>query len=60
MLHQMVKVGNAVEYSIELVVVGEDMCVFENLFKITFYDFCNVNGEDYLKCNPCNLNHCIT
>ena len=32
MLHQMVKVGNAVEYSIELVVVGEDMLVLENLF----------------------------
>ena len=31
-LHQMVKVGNAVEYSIQLVVVGEDMCVLENLF----------------------------
>ena len=34
MLHQMVKVGNAVEYSIELVVVGEDMLVLENLFKL--------------------------
>ena len=33
MLQQMVKMGNAVEYSIELVVVGEDMCV-ENLFKL--------------------------
>ena len=30
----MVKVGNAVEYSIQLVVVGEDMCVLENLFKL--------------------------
>ena len=25
----------------------------------TFYDLCNVNGEDNLKCNPFNLNHCI-
>ena len=39
MLHQMVKVGNAVEYSIELVVVGEDMCVFEILFKLHFVIF---------------------
>ena len=31
-LHQMVKVGNAVEYSVQLVVVGEDMCVLEYLF----------------------------
>ena len=33
-LHQMVKVGNAVEYSVQLVVVGEDMCVLEYLFKL--------------------------